>query len=102
MRRLWFQRRLQGSNRVSIEAGYEFISSHTISFDGIVKIGKNSFFDAKGGFIAVGNNSGFNRNVHINAAAGGMIRIGECCLIGPNVVMPTANHRYDDPELFIY
>ena len=32
---------------------------------------------------------------------GGAIRIGEWCLIGPNVVMRTASHRYDNPNKFI-
>ncbi|VUX54863.1 putative enzyme [uncultured Woeseiaceae bacterium] len=38
-------------------------------------------------------------NVHINASVGGAIRIGENCLFGPNVMMRTANHRYDNPDL---
>jgi galactoside O-acetyltransferase len=101
MRAVWFRRRFQKSNKVSIEAGCEFISPHTIHFEGLVSIGKNSFFTAEGGSIVVGNNSGFNMNVHINASVGGTIRIGESCLIGPNVVMRTANHRYDNPNLFI-
>jgi galactoside O-acetyltransferase len=37
--------------------------------------------------------------VHINASVGGAIRIGQQCLIGPNVVMRTAGHRFDDPRL---
>ncbi len=102
VRRLWFKRRFQKSRKIDIEVGCEFLSPHTISFEGVVTIGKNAYFNADGGTIVVGSNTGFNMNAHINAAAGGMIRIGECCLIGPNVVMRTANHRYDDPNRFIY
>jgi len=101
IRRLWFWRRFQKSENVSIGMGCEFISTHTISFEGLVSIGKNSFFTAEGGSILVGNNTAFNMNVHINASVGGVIRIGEWCLIGPNVVMRTASHRYDNPNLLI-
>jgi len=101
MRRLWYQRRFQKCRNVSIGTGCEFISPKTIRIEGMVDIGKNSFFTAEGGFIIVGNNTAFNMNVHINASIGGIIRIGEYCLIGPNVVMRTANHRYDNPNLFI-
>lgn len=102
VRRLWFRKRFQECNKVSIEVGCEFISPHTISFEGFVGIGKNSNFSAEGGSIVVGNNTYFNMNVHINASVGGLIRIGECCQIGPNVVMRTANHKYDDPNVPIY
>lgn len=56
------------------------------------------FFTADGGSIAVGGMTSFNSNVHINASVGGAIRIGGLCLIGPNVVMRTAGHRFDDPQ----
>jgi galactoside O-acetyltransferase len=101
IRRLWFRRCFQKSNKVYIGVGCEFISPHTISFEGLVTIGNNSFFTAEGGCILVGNNTAFNMNVHINASVGGVIRIGECCLIGPYVVMRTAGHRYNNPNLFI-
>ncbi len=100
-RRAWFRRCFQTKGKVHIGVGFEFISPHTISFEGLVCIGKNSFFAAEGGSIVVGNNTAFNMNVHINASVGGLIQIGECCLFGPNVVMRTANHKYDNPNLFI-
>ena len=62
-----------------------------------MNIGKNSFFTAKGGAISVGDHTSFNMNVHINASVGGRISIGRWCLVGPNVVMRTAGHRYADP-----
>jgi galactoside O-acetyltransferase len=101
MRRLWFQRRFLNSDKLHIRLGCEFISPHTISFRGMVSIGKNSFFTAEGGSIVVGSKTAFNMNVHINASVGGKIRIGECCLVGPNVVMRTANHKYDNPDISI-
>ncbi len=101
MRRQWFKRRFCKSDIIHIGFGCEFISPGRISLHGTVMIGKNSFFTAEGGLISVGNNTAFNMNVHINASVGGEIRIGEWCLIGPNVVMRTAGHQYDDPNLFI-
>ncbi len=65
---------------------------------GTVTIGPNAFLTADGGSISVGGMTSFNSNVHINASVGGTIRIGGQCLIGPNVVMRTAGHRFDDPQ----
>lgn len=100
-RRTWYSWWFQRSDKIHIGAGCEFISPNTISFEGSVSIGGNAFFTAEGGFIVVGNNTAFNMNVHINASVGGEIRIGEWCLIGPNVVMRTASHRHDDPNFLI-
>ena len=101
VRRKWFGHRFQQAGKVSIGTGCEFLSPQTIRFEGLVGIGKNSFFTAEGGTISVGNNTAFNTSVHINASVEGQIRIGSWCLIGPNVVMRTAGHRYDDREAFI-
>ena len=98
MRRQWFKRRFRKSNRPNIGFGCEFLSPERISLYGVVNVGKSSFFSAQGGSISVGNLTAFNTNCHINASVGGAIRIGEWCLIGPNVVLRTANHRYDDPN----
>lgn len=100
-RRLWFQRRFNKGNKLGIEAGCEFIFPRNMSFGEMVGIGRNSFFTAEDGFIEVGANTSFNRSVHINAAVGGTISIGEGCLIGPNVIMRTSDHRYDNPHIFI-
>ena len=101
IRRLWFQRQFEKGEELDIEAGCEFVSPHAMSFEGAVAVGKDSYFNADQGHIWVKNHSGFNRNVHINASAGGEIRVGEWCQIGPNVVMRTANHRYEDLRVFI-
>ncbi|MCE9619626.1 MAG: acyltransferase [Planctomycetes bacterium] len=72
-----------------------------MSFEGTVWISRNSFFTAEGGSIRVGHHTAFNNNAHINASVGGSIVIGKHCAIGPNVVMRTANHRFDDATKLI-
>ena len=101
LRRLWFKRSFHKIDTAYIGFGCEFVSPHTICFEGSVSIGKNGFFCASGGSVVVGDNTAFNMSVHINAGVGGVIRIGKCCLVGPNVVMRTANHGFDNPNLFI-
>lgn len=101
LRRVWFGWRFKRSDNIHIGVGCEFVSPQAMSFEGLVNIGKNSFFTAEGGTIVVGNNTGFNVNVHINASVGGEIQIGTGCLIGPNVVVRTSGHRYDNPNALI-
>ena len=96
LRQMWFGPRFKKHCKTYIGTGCEFISPQTMNFEGLIKIGKNSFFTAEYGVISVGNNTAFNMNVHINASVGGQIKIGESCLIGPNVVIRTAGHRFDD------
>jgi galactoside O-acetyltransferase len=81
---------------IHIPEGCTILAPENITFGANVGIGTYSFFTAAGGRISIGNNTGFNRNVHINAAVCGEIAIGNDCLIGPNVVMRTADHRFDD------
>lgn len=101
LRRVWFRRRFKRGGTVFIGVGCEFISPEAMRFEDVVGIGRNSFFAAEGGSISVGDNTAFNENAHVNASAGGHINIGKWCLIGPNVVMRTAGHRYDDPHTYI-
>ena len=101
VRRVWFKRRFRTSGKMSCSAGCEFSGAASISFEGVVGIGANGFFSARGGLIRIGNNSFFNRDVHINADVGGQIIIGDNCLIGPKVVMRTANHRFEIKEVNI-
>jgi galactoside O-acetyltransferase len=84
---------------ISISPGCEFIGVDTMKFGSGVSIGTISFFASDMGKISVGANTGFNRNVHINASVGGEISIGTDCLIGPNVVMRTAGHRFQNLEI---
>jgi carbonic anhydrase/acetyltransferase-like protein (isoleucine patch superfamily) len=98
-RRSWFRHRFGGCDRVTMGAGCQFLSPQAMRLEGSVIIGPNAFFTADGGSISIGGTTSFNSNVHINASVGGAIRIGQQCLIGPNVVMRTAGHRFDDPRL---
>lgn len=101
MRRAWFRRRLQQKNNFFIGIGCEFLALQKILLEDFVSIGKNSFFTAEGGSIKVGSHTAFNTNAHINSSVGGEITIGNNCLIGPNVVMRTAGHRFDNPDIVI-
>jgi carbonic anhydrase/acetyltransferase-like protein (isoleucine patch superfamily) len=98
-RRSWYKNHFQDCNEISIGMGCNFISPQTMAFNGSVAIGERSLFVADGGSIFVGGETTFNSNVHINASVGGVIQIGETCLIGPNVIMRTAGHRFDDPSI---
>jgi len=101
VRKIWFKRRFRRSGGMSCSAGCEFVGAPDISFDGIVGIGSNGLFSARGGSIRIGDNSFFNRDVHINADIGGQIIIGDNCLIGPKVIMRTASHRFEKKEVNI-
>lgn len=79
-------------------AGTIFEGPETIEFGTGCDIGTDSFFSAKSGNIVIGDNVKFNRNVHINASVAGTISIGDNCLIGPNVVMRSADHNFNDPD----
>jgi galactoside O-acetyltransferase len=94
IRRLWYKCFLCHSGYLNIGIGCEFISPKAISFFGYSYIGANCYFNADGGKIEVGNSAAFNRGAHINASCGGKIVIGEHCLIGPGVIMRTADHDY--------
>jgi len=102
LRRHWFRFRFKTRSHVFIEQGCEFMAPSSIMFkeDGII-IGKNCFFTADGGSIEIGAMSAFNRNVHINADVGGKITLGEYVIVGPNVVMRTAGHKFDDLNIEI-
>jgi galactoside O-acetyltransferase len=97
IRRYWYYLRFPNYKKLIIEPGCEFIFLRNFNFkkDDII-IGNNSFFTADGGYIEVGANSAFNRNVHINASIGGKIIIGEYVLVGPNVTMRSSGHVFSD------
>src|SRR5687768_7663395 len=86
--------RAMGS-RCFVGRGCVFESRGNITFGDRVGVGTHGFFTADGGEITVGDRVSFNRNVHINAAGGGRIAIGNDVLVGPNVVLRTADHRFD-------
>jgi len=94
MRCLWYRWRCQGSGKLHIGIGCEFVCANSIRLRGTILVGNYCYFNADGGSITVGDWSAFNHGVHINAAVGGNIVIGNNCPIGPGVVMRTANHKY--------
>lgn len=69
-----------------------------ISLGDMVGIGENNVFLAGGtgvsGKIVVGSRVKTNGNVMINARNGGDITIGDNVLVGPNVVMRSADHVF--------
>jgi acetyltransferase-like isoleucine patch superfamily enzyme len=100
-RKFWFRNRFNAPSELWMGTGCEFIAQKSMRFAGRITIGSGSFFAADGGTIIVGENTSFNKNVHINASIGGNISIGTSCLIGPGVVMRTANHEFSDPDMLI-
>jgi acetyltransferase-like isoleucine patch superfamily enzyme len=101
LRRMWYENRFYISDKFTIEKGCEFISPKNISLENNVNIGKGAFFASEGGQIKIGSNSMFNTNVHINSSVGGLIEIGSYVLIGPNVVMRTAGHNFENSKINI-
>ena len=62
-------------------------------------MGQNSFLNADNSSIEIGNNFNSNHNLHLNAASGGKIVIGDNVLVGPNVVFRTSNHIIEDVNI---
>lgn len=78
----------------------KFQAPERMFFGRDVIIGSGSFFAAAGsGTLMVGDRVSFNTNVHVNASVGGTIRIGDNCLVGPNVVLRSADHRFDRTDI---
>ena len=84
---------------ISIEKGGEIIGIRNFIFKKNVSIGQNSFLNADNSSIEIGNNFNSNRNLHLNAASGGKIVIGDNVLVGPNVVFRTSNHIIEDVNI---
>lgn len=101
LRQLWYKKLISNNGKLSISTGCEFTPINSISIIAPVSIGKNSHFFADGGLIKIDKNTAFNMNVHINASVGGEINIGKECLIGPNVIMRTAGHNFDNLKVLI-
>ncbi len=54
------------------------------------------YFTARGGKIIISKNTFLNSQVILNADLGGLIHISQNCIIGPRVIMRTANHNYSN------
>ncbi|MFA7156720.1 MAG: DapH/DapD/GlmU-related protein [Bacilli bacterium] len=71
--------------------------------DGNINVGDNSFIAhsctlaAQGGTIAVGNHVHMSRNSYINGI--GDVFIGNDCMLGPNVVIISGSHVYQNTEV---
>ena len=102
-RRFWlnikFKQKIWQNHFIGI--GSQFISPTCIKINGRIMISDFCYFNADGGRIEIGHNVAFNRNVNINASAGGKIQIGNNSLIGPGVVMRTSNHQYSRTDINI-
>ena len=98
LRSLWYRKRFKCDQKISTDILCSFVEMKNISFGSEVSIGKSAFFSAEGGSIHIGSRVAFNSGVHINASVGGKIRLGNDILVGPNVVMRTANHRFDNSK----
>ena len=86
---------------VRFGAGLTMDGRRAIRIGNNVHVGRNCTLDARGGAIRIGDRVMTNDGVILNASVGGSIEIGTDCLIGPNVVMRSASHRFDDPDRLI-
>ena len=98
IRKVWFRQRWANTADVSIALFCDFYNPSKIQFNGEAKIGKGSFFSAEGGTIKVGKNFSYNTYCHINASVGGTIFFGDDVLLGPNVILRTANHNFENVD----
>lgn len=84
---------------VYVRPNSEFISQQNIKIGNNASLGKNTFIAADKGFVEIGNNFQGNMNVHLNASGGGKLSISDDVMIGPNVVIRTANHGFNTTEI---
>lgn len=101
LRRVWYKLVLKHGEHLLIGTGCKFVCSDSISFCGSTFINDGCYFYAEGGSITVGDRTSFNNGVHINASCGGRIVIGAYGLIGPGVLMRTANHKFSERDVNI-
>lgn len=101
IRTVWFHYRWKKPVNVRVRPLSQFINPSDIEFLGKASLGKQAFFSADGGSIEIGENFSCNVNCHINASVGGKITISKNVLIGPNVVIRTANHNFNQTDQLI-
>lgn len=100
-RRCYYDAEFLEARSVHIGAGSRFVGSSSISVGARVSFGLNNYLNAVGGRIVVGHDTAFNSDVHLNSSVGGMIEIGNYCLIGPRVIFRTASHNFRDKSVMI-
>ena len=98
IRMLWYRYRWKSPANVRIAPLCDFYNPKNIEFKGIANIGKGSLFSAYGGKKEIGNSFSCNTNCQINASIGGKVLMGKNILVGPNVVIRTANHNFNDKD----
>ena len=100
LRFLWASLRLQKCGKgVKFGHGILIRGAKTIILGEHVKFDCGCSLDAREGSITIGDRTGFNQKVNINATVSGSLTIGEDCLIGPNVIIRTANHNFNNPAI---
>ena len=101
IRLIWFSIKTARFLRIMIDTNCRFIKINNITFGRGIGISRNCGFYADGGKIIIGDKTAFNENCHINASNGGTIKIGIKCPIGPNVVMRTSSHNFNNQNMYI-
>ena len=94
LRRIFYKFRFRECGYFYMGTGCKFSFPSNMIFQEPVNFGDNCYLDANGGLIQIGKNVSINMGAHINASCGGLIKIGNNSLIGPGVLMRTANHNF--------
>ncbi|MEM1156916.1 MAG: acyltransferase [Verrucomicrobiota bacterium] len=82
------------------DCGFEVVNGSSISIGDQFIAGRYCFLGAsEGGVLEIGHRVAFNHHVHVNANAGGTVRIADCVLLGPNVVLRASDHCFDKPNV---
>lgn len=92
--RTWMAKAAAAGGPPFVNAGVEVGDFARLRFGAGLSVGARCSFDNTAGDIELGSRVGFNRNVTLGADFG-RILIGDNTIVGPNVVMRAANHRFD-------
>lgn len=101
LRQAWYHGMLDATGKLHIGFGSKFINTQSIRFGLNVSIGENCIFNSELGRIQCEDHASFNDRVILNASVGGSIVIGNNTLVGPGVMMFTANHVFMNPHRLI-
>jgi acetyltransferase-like isoleucine patch superfamily enzyme len=102
LRRLILRFRIDSlGDSASIGLGFYLKNGKNVIIGEQFSCDRNTFMSADGGLIIIGNHVSLNIGVILNADIGGQISIGNNVLIGPYVVMRTADHNYSSREQLI-